>query len=198
MIPTPTINDSLAYRPGGFATLAEGLDYAARGETGFNFFSAKGDLQAVLTYRELRERAIRLRAGPDRGRLQARGRVLLIADTDPDFMVMFFGCQYAGLLPVPVVAADDAGRPRGLCRAAAPSDEGSGAVAAMAPDELIGFLSEAAEGLGLPSGRRAKEFYDLPRATPICARSARTSTAICNTPRAAPASPRASTFRSAR
>ena len=29
-------------------------------------------------------------------------RVLLIADTDPDFMVAFCGCQYAGVLPVPV------------------------------------------------------------------------------------------------
>ena len=50
MTPTPTVNDSLAYRPGGFATLAEGLDYAARGQTGFNFYSAKGDLQTVQSY----------------------------------------------------------------------------------------------------------------------------------------------------
>ena len=55
MTPTRTINENLAYRPGGFATLAEGLDHAARGQTGFNFYSAKGDLQAVQSYVKLRE-----------------------------------------------------------------------------------------------------------------------------------------------
>src|SRR4249920_453066 len=102
MTPTPTINDSLADRPGGFATLAEGLDYAARGKTGFNFYSAKGDLQTVQSYAELRERAIDLAQRLIAAGFKREDRIVLIADTTADFMVMFFGCQYAGLLAVPV------------------------------------------------------------------------------------------------
>ena len=54
---TPTTSPALATRRSDFDTICEALDYAARGDTGFNFFSAKGDLAQVLTYRELRERA---------------------------------------------------------------------------------------------------------------------------------------------
>ncbi len=54
---TPTTSPGLATRRSDFDTICEALDYAARGETGFNFFTAKGDLAQVLTYRELRERA---------------------------------------------------------------------------------------------------------------------------------------------
>ena len=57
MKPTPTTNARLRFRLSGFGTLAEGLDYAARGETGCNFFSARGELQQVLPYRDLRARA---------------------------------------------------------------------------------------------------------------------------------------------
>ena len=39
-------------------TLAEGLDYAAKGVTGFNFYSPRGQLQCVLPYAELRRQAV--------------------------------------------------------------------------------------------------------------------------------------------
>ena len=42
--PTPTSNADLPFKAEGFETLPAGLDYAAQGETGFNFFSARGDL----------------------------------------------------------------------------------------------------------------------------------------------------------
>jgi fatty-acyl-CoA synthase len=45
---TPRRNRNLPQKLAEFSTLAEGLDYAARGETGFNFYSAKGQLQTVL------------------------------------------------------------------------------------------------------------------------------------------------------
>ncbi len=41
-------------------------------------------------------------------RLQGLGRgarVALVAHTHPDFMVMFYACQYAALVPVPLPAA---------------------------------------------------------------------------------------------
>ena len=99
---TPTTSPGLATRRSDFDTICEALDYAAQGVTGLNFFSAKGDLDRVLTYAELRERARDFGQGLVKLGLAKGDRVLLIADTDPDFMVAFCGCQYAGVLPVPV------------------------------------------------------------------------------------------------
>ena len=39
---TPTTSAQLALRRADFETLWEGLDYAARGDSGFNFFTARG------------------------------------------------------------------------------------------------------------------------------------------------------------
>ena len=75
--PTPTTNPDLPFKVEGFATLVEGLDYAARGITGLNFFSSRGELETVLPYRELRRRALDL-AGPlpvVRFRCEERGAV---------------------------------------------------------------------------------------------------------------------------
>jgi fatty-acyl-CoA synthase len=101
-MPTPRNDGVLAQRLGGFATIAEALDYAAQGKTGFNFYGGKGQLAHVLPYSELRHRAIStarklLSAGLKRGQ-----RVAVVAETGPDFMTVFFGCQYAGLIPAPV------------------------------------------------------------------------------------------------
>ena len=57
MIATPTTSENLPTRRSDFETLHEALDYAARGKTGVNFHSVKGELSYVLTYAELRERA---------------------------------------------------------------------------------------------------------------------------------------------
>ena len=39
LIRTPRSNRDLQQKLGGFKTITEGLDYAARGVTGFNFYS---------------------------------------------------------------------------------------------------------------------------------------------------------------
>ncbi len=49
---TPTSNGSLPLRRGEFETIVEGLDYAARGKTGCNFFSSRGELDQALAFRE--------------------------------------------------------------------------------------------------------------------------------------------------
>ena len=51
---TPTTNN-LPLRAGNFSTLPEALDYAAQGQTGYNFFNGRGKLNAVLSYAKLRE-----------------------------------------------------------------------------------------------------------------------------------------------
>jgi fatty-acyl-CoA synthase len=100
--PTPLGDGRLPQRLGGFSTIAEALDYAAQGTTGFNFYGGKGQLTHVVSYEALRHRAIStarklLSAGLKRGQ-----RVAVVAETGPDFMAVFFGCQYAGLVPAPV------------------------------------------------------------------------------------------------
>ena len=103
MTPTPTTNAVLPFRRSGFATLSDGLDYAARGETGCNFFSARGELEQTLPYRELRERAIDLapRAWP--GWASPAARASRSSPTPrPSSWIFFFACQYAGLVPVPL------------------------------------------------------------------------------------------------
>ncbi|RPH73387.1 MAG: fatty acyl-AMP ligase, partial [Hyphomicrobiales bacterium] len=102
VVRTPRSNRQLPQLLAPFATLAEGLDYAAQGVTGFNFYSARGALQDVLPYALLRRRALStarklLSLGFERG-----DRVAVVAETGPDFIVVFFACQYAGLVPCPM------------------------------------------------------------------------------------------------
>ena len=70
--PTPTVNTDLVFRRGGFASLCDALDYAAHGETGFNFFDARGKLLSRLPYRDLRGPGPGLRPPPDRRGRRAR------------------------------------------------------------------------------------------------------------------------------
>ena len=101
---TPTTSD-LPLRIADFSTLAEALDYAARGKTGYNFYTGGVKLYAKLPYAELKKDAEALARrlidlGASRG-----SRVAIVADTHPDFMRFFFACQYAGLVPVPLPAS---------------------------------------------------------------------------------------------
>ena len=102
IVATPTHGDGQWRQMGGFSTLAEGLDFAARGETGLNFHGPRGRLETALPYGTLRERAL-----VTAGRLRAAGlrpgdRVAILAETRPEFAITFFACQYAGMLPCPV------------------------------------------------------------------------------------------------
>ncbi|NQV19869.1 MAG: AMP-binding protein, partial [Rhodospirillales bacterium] len=99
---TPTTNSDLPFSVDSFDCLVDGLNYAAQGETGCNFYSARGELTETLTYRELREDAIELALRLVRFGLPRGARVAIVADTKSDFFRFFFGCQYAGLLPVPM------------------------------------------------------------------------------------------------
>jgi len=148
MKPTPTEN-KLTMRTGGFATLVEALEYAAQGDTGFNFYDGKGQLHDVLTYTLMKKKAqaiaARLRAlGLERG-----ARVALIADTDPDFIIFFFACQYAGLIPVPVPAALQLGGSDAYIRQLKLLLQSCTASVAVAPPTYVDFLYEAGAGLNL-------------------------------------------------
>ncbi len=163
MDPTPTTSETLPVRRADFRSLPEALDYAARGKTGFNFYSARGELVAVLPYATLRERAIAVARGLIRAGLPREARVLMIADTDPDFMVLFLACQYASLLPVPVAVPASLGGREAYIATLRRQLSGCGATAAVAPESLLKYLQEAADGLGLEMIGAPGDFYDLPQ-----------------------------------
>jgi fatty-acyl-CoA synthase len=159
---TATTNANLPHRLADFETLTEGLDYAARGETGSNFFSSRGQLVESLTYGEIRERALDVAARFDTAGFERGERIALIAETTPDFLIFFYGCQYAGLIPVPLPLSINLGgheayvsRLRGMMVRA-------GVRAAVGSDELIDHLREAALGLDVDMVATPEEFYGLP------------------------------------
>ncbi len=163
MTPTPTSSSQLAFRCADFDSLPQALDYAARGETGMNFYSARAELLSTLPYREMRERAVAMARGLIQTGIERDERVVLLGDTDPDIVTAFFACQYASLIPVIVpIPASLGGREayiEQLKRLVTSSD----AKVAMAPSAYLGFLEEAATGFGdrLMIGTPA-DFADLP------------------------------------
>ena len=136
---------SLALRRAAFGSVPEMLDYAAQGETGVSFYSARGERLSALPWKEVRERA-QVMARKLIGAGFARGdRLLITADTWPGFFDAFFGAQYAGLLPVPVSIPVGIGGKEAYLDQLRRQLSASGAVAAVGLDELAGFLAEAAQ-----------------------------------------------------
>lgn len=143
---TKTIN-TLPQRLADFETLTEALDYAANGVTGCNFFDARGKLRDVLSYKDLRERAQDSAQRLLKLNLKKGDRIALIADTEADFIVLFFACRYAGMLPYAMPVPVNLGSHDIYVQQLAGLLKGGDAAIAIAPDEFIGFLQEAAEGL---------------------------------------------------
>ncbi|TBR29742.1 MAG: fatty acyl-AMP ligase, partial [Reyranella sp.] len=143
--PTPTLNVSLPFRRGSFASLAEALDYAARGETGLNFFDARGQLLSSLSYRRLRFEAQSFARRLISAGFGAGERLVIVADTWPGFCVAFFGCQYAGVVPVPVPVPVGLGAKAHYIFQLRRQILSSQALGILAPDELIDFARSAAE-----------------------------------------------------
>lgn len=159
---TPT-EHKLALRCGDFSTLAEALDYAAGGETGSNFYNGRGQIEAVLPYAVLREDA-----GAVASRMLALGlergsRVALVAETCPDFLRFFYGCQYAGMVPVPLPASIHLGGHKNYVSQLRRLLLNCRADAAVAPALFMPFLAEAAEELPLRFVGTPEEFAALPR-----------------------------------
>ena len=92
-------------------------------------------------------------------------RMLLIADTTPEFVVTFMACQYAGVVAVPVSLPAGLGAKSGYVDQLALQLAGSGARAAMASAGLGGFLAEAAEGANLLLHGEPEAFAALPEAS---------------------------------
>ena len=141
--PTPSSNASLPWRAGGFATVVEALDYAARGETGLNFYSARGELVERLPFADLKRDAEALARKLLRFGLVRGDRVGLVAETHGDFMRVFFGCQYAGLVPAPLPLPQTFGGRQAYVEQIRRQLQECGARAVFAPQELLEFVTEA-------------------------------------------------------
>lgn len=143
--PTPTTNAALEFRCGGFATIADALDYAAQGETGYNFFDLRGEVIHALTFRKLRDQAIDL-AQRLAGAFERGDRIALVAETSPAFITTFYACQYAGLIPAPMPMPVNLGGKDGYINQIRQMISGAKAAAAIGPTTLTDFLREASEG----------------------------------------------------
>ena len=164
-VPTPSENTILPFRRAGFASLCEALDYAAGGNTGINFFGARGELLSSLPYGALRTRA---QAFARRliGSGIARGeRLLLIADTWPGFCIAFFGAQYAGVVPVPVSIPVGLGARENYIEQLRRQIVAAGAVGILAPDDLADYARTAAQGTTARFAGPMATFEAMPEAS---------------------------------
>ena len=159
-IPTPT-NNSLPLKTSGYRSLAEALDYAAEGTTGCNFYNGRGELTHVMTYADLRNRALDLAARLTGLNLPRGSRIALVADTQPDFHAMFFACQYAGLVPVPLPAAVHLGGKEAFIEHLRALLIDCEAKAAYASSQFVGFLDAAVDGLDLAASGTIDAFNAL-------------------------------------
>jgi fatty-acyl-CoA synthase len=149
LVRTPRANRQLPQQLASFATLSEGLDYAARGDTGFNFYSPRGALQHVLPYAELRRQALitarrLLSLGLKRG-----DRVAVVAESGPEFMHVFFGCQYAGLIPCPMPYTMYIGGKDSYIDRVAGMLTAARACIVVTSEDLLGHISEGATKAGV-------------------------------------------------
>ena len=136
-------------RKGGFSTLIEGLEFAARTNSGYVFHAPRGKVERVLSYAELADEARAMA-----GRLKAAGlkrgdRIAVVAETTPAFMILFFGCQYAGMLPCSMPYPMHIGGKDAYIERIAAMMRAADAAAAVGPAELKDHLQKAAERAGV-------------------------------------------------
>ncbi|WP_114391938.1 fatty acyl-AMP ligase [Oleisolibacter albus] len=164
MVSVTPSESGLAPRLAEFGTVAEALDYAAKGATGFNFYSGRGELVEVLSYRDLRDQALDLAQRMLRAGLVPGERIAIVAESDGDFMRAFAACQYAGLVPAPLPLPAAFGGKDHYIDHIRRMIQGAQASAALAPAALGEWLQAATDGLGLKAVGTLALFQDIPAA----------------------------------
>ena len=130
-------------------TILDALEAAGRGSEGFHFHDGRGRPTEQLGYARLVEEAQTLA-----GRLLGAGvspgdRVALVADTEGDFVRLFFASLYAGAVPVPMPLPMAFGGREAYLATLRGMIEVADAAAAFAPAPMRDWLVEAAAGLPL-------------------------------------------------
>jgi len=157
---TPTAPDR-PFRQGGFATLTEALDFAAQGPTGLNLYGLRGELIEVIPYAVLRERARAMAGRLLAAGLKTHDRVGLVAETDADFIIAFFACQYARVTPAPLPLPAPLGGRDAYVEQIGRMLASARATAVFGPESLLPWLQEAARSSGT---RIAMQVSGLPEA----------------------------------
>lgn len=147
--PTPTQDSSLPRRYADFDTLLDALDYAAQGKRGINFYSPRGELETSLTYGQIRDRAHEIGRRLVHFGIEKKSRVALIAETNEDFVCYFLGCQYAGLLPVPLPLPTSFGGRDGYTEQLHQQMKSCEASAALSAAYMLPLFDEATNGLNM-------------------------------------------------
>lgn len=160
-IGTPT-EHSLPLKHADFNTLAEALEYASHGKTGYNFYDGRGRLYCCLPYAELYQQAHATAQRLNTLQLPRGSRMVLVAETCPDFVRFFYACQMAGLTPVPVPAAVHLGGREAYIRQLRRLVQSSTPMLAMAPPDYLDMLRCACEGLSVEHIGNADYFDRLP------------------------------------
>ncbi len=160
LVPTPN-EDALPRRMADFATFGEAIDYAARGQRGFNFHDPRGVLKRVYPFSELREDALAMAF-----RLIAQGfvpgdRLALVAETGPQFAALFCGAVYAGVWPVPLPLPTSFGGKENYIDQLAVQLASSDPKALFYPAEIAEMAAAAAARQGC-GGQAWEDFAALP------------------------------------
>ena len=161
MTPTPTAPER-PFHLDGFATLTEALDFAAKGPTGVNIYGLRGELIAPIPYADLRARAQALATRLMAAGLKPLDRVGLVAETDADFVVAFFACQYARLTPAPLPLPAPLGGREAYVEQITRMLTSAQAAAVFGSEALLPWLKEAAGAAGT---RIAMQISALPEAS---------------------------------
>lgn len=141
----PTEDPTLPRRTGDFPTMIAALEYAAKGQRGFNFYDARGDLTEVLTFQNLMIGSQEIGRKISASSIDRGDRVALIAETSSDFLNFFFGCQYAGALPTPLPLPTTFGQREGYVAQLALQMKSCGASAVICPHYMKSLVTEAAK-----------------------------------------------------
>lgn len=138
-------DDTLPRITGDFPTMTKALEYAATGRRGFNFYDSRGDLSEVLTFQNLMIRSQEIGRKISASSIKKGDRIALIAETSPDFLSFFFGCQYAGVLPTPLPLPTTFGQREGYVAQLALQMKSCGASAVICPHYMKSLVTEASK-----------------------------------------------------
>ena len=145
---TPTQN-TIPQRLADFNNLAEALDYAAQGVTGANFYGSRAQLTDSITYSQLAADAKELARKLIAMDFKYGERVVIVAETHPNFLRSFFACQYAGLIPAPVPVPIQLGSRSSYVRKTRDLLISAHATAVFAPQSVLSLVNEACQDIDM-------------------------------------------------
>ena len=147
LVPTPN-DDGLERRFADFDTFCDALDYAAKGQRGFNFHDPRGVLKRVYPFRELRTDSLKVAHALIARGVKPGDRIALIAETGPDFAALFCGTVYAGAWPVPLPLPTSFGGKDNYIEQLSVQLSSSDPLMLIGPDEIAEMTAAAAQRQG--------------------------------------------------